>query len=400
MRRFSPLLLTVFAAVFACTAEDDPVTETDAGGHKDATTQLDATTPPADGGDAAVVPPDSGIDDRGLAPDAGPDAGLPDGGDFGETRVPIMDMGNATYKGMFRGGLYANGENTIPEPHLSEGIARAQAMEPLDNAGLPSAMGKYVLMSMGMSNTTQEWCDADGTPPCRPYSFTGQALAYPDINSTTLAIMNGARGNQVATSWDATDDPNYDRVRDTVLAPEGLTEAQVRILWLKVANPTPQRALPESNADAYRLLGSMGSILRAAKIRYPNLTMVFLSSRIYAGYATTPLNPEPYAYETGFAVKMLIEAQIKQMADGTVDATAGDLDYGTVVPWIAWSAYLWADGATPRSDGLFYTREDLDPNDGTHPFRGAQEKVGTQLLNFFSTSPATKCWFLATGQCP
>ena len=45
----------------------------------------------------------------------------------------------------------------------------------------------------------------------------------------------------------------------------------------------------------------MATILNMAKERYPNLRVAYLSSRIYAGYATTPLNPEPYAYESAFS---------------------------------------------------------------------------------------------------
>src|SRR6185503_12380979 len=117
--------------------------------------------------------------------------------------------------------------------------------------------------------------------------------------------------------------------------------------WVKVANPGPTSSLPSANADAYVLETQMGDIVRALKVRYPNLQQVFLSSRIFAGYATTALNPEPYAYESGFAVKLLVQAQIDQMANGgvPVDPRAGNLDYGTVAPWIAWGPYLWAAGS-------------------------------------------------------
>ena len=50
---------------------------------------------------------------------------------------------------------------------------------------------------------------------------------------------------------------------------------------------------------------------------FPNLKQVFLSNRIYAGYASTPLNPEPHAYETAFADKWLISEQIAGKSDLT-----------------------------------------------------------------------------------
>ena len=95
-----------------------------------------------------------------------------------------------------------------------------------------------------------------------------------------------------------------------------------------------------------------------------------------------PLNPEPYAYESGFAAKWVIEAQIDQMRGGPPDPRAGDLDYATGPgTWIAWAAYLWADGPNPRSDGLTWQPGDLAA-DGTHPSASGRAKVGTLLHGF------------------
>jgi hypothetical protein len=250
-----------------------------------------------------------------------------------------------------------------------------------------------------MSNTTQEFCSQSSVLPCDPFAFMGQAAADPAVNRTSLAIVNGALSGRTADFWDSPTDPDYDRVRDTVLTPQGLSEAQVQIAWVKVANPNPTVALPAAQSDAYRLLTQTGNIVRALKVRYPNLQQVFLSSRIYAGYATTTLNPEPYAYESGFAVKWAVGAQIRQMRTGQVDPRAGDLDYGGVAPWIAWGPYLWARGDKPRWDGLRWLPGDLLA-DGTHPSNTGRLKVGTMLLAFFKTAPAASCWFLAGQACP
>ena len=314
-------------------------------------------------------------------------------------RVPLTELGTNTYKG-FEGGLYDGGSNVMPDAHRSEGLARRKAIVPLDATGNPSAGGKIIVLSVGMSNTTQEFCNgASTTTNCLSYSFMGQAAADAQVNKTTLALVNGARGSQAASLWDDPADVQYDTVRFNRLEPLGFTERQVQVAWVKLANPGPTDSLPGSS-DALNLEASLGKVVRAMRVRYPNLKMVFFSSRIYAGYATTTLNPEPYAYESGFSVKWLIAAQVKQIATAVVDATAGSLDYRTgEAPWLAWGPYLWAAGTTPRqSDGLTWVQSDFAA-DGTHPAPSGIQKVGQQLLTFFKTSEFTSCWFVAGGSC-
>jgi hypothetical protein len=312
--------------------------------------------------------------------------------------TPLTEMGKSeTYLG-FHGGLYPNGSNVPPPAHAAAGLARALAIQPLDTDGNPSPSGRIALLSIGMSHTTQEFCSTGGLQPCNPWTFIGQALPDSDVNHTTLALVNGARGGQTAIKWSDPADANFDRVRDVDLAAQGLTEAQVQAVWLKEADAHPTSSLPNADADAYTLETLLGDVIRAAKSRYRNLRCVYVTSRSYAGYATSDLNPEPYAYESGFAVKWIVQAQIDQMANGgvIVDPRAGDLNYDTGAPWIGWGPYLWADGTIPRgSDGLVWLQEDFQTSDYTHPSTLGETKVGTMLLAFFKNDPRTRPWFLA-----
>jgi hypothetical protein len=313
---------------------------------------------------------------------------------FGQDRVPINDLGSGSYLGQYQGGLYPGGLNQAPPAHHAAGLLHGRAIVPRDTSGAVHSAGTYGFVSIGMSNTTQEFCSQSGLAPCDAWTFMGQASVHPSVNHTTLSIVNGADGGQSAGTWDHPSKPNYTRINNEWLAPNGLSEQQVQAAWVKVANPQPTVSLPNSNADAYKLVQQMGDIVRALKTRYPNMQQVFLSSRIYAGYATTStLNPEPYAYESGFAVKWLIEAQIDQMNGGGIDPIAGDLNYDTVAPWIGWGPYMWANGTDPRSDGLVWQRGDLGA-DGTHPARSGEEKVATMLLDHMLTSPYTQSWFV------
>jgi hypothetical protein len=315
--------------------------------------------------------------------------------------VPLTDMANRTYRG-YAGGLYPDGSNTMPAAHAAEGRRRKALVTPRDVNGNTAASGRIVLLSLSMSNGSQEFCATAGYTNCAAWSFMGAAQRDASVNHTSLVIINGARGGQVTDSWTSSSSAEYERIRAEGLAPLGLSEKQVQVIWLKMANARPTRSLPDPSADAYLLHAGLGDVLRAAQARYPNLQMVFVASRIYAGFATSELNPEPYAYETGFANKWLIEDQVRQTTSAGAPASrAGNLDYRTgSVPWVAWGPYLWAGEQTRRrADGLYYVVADFQ-NDGTHPSTSGESKVATMLLDFFRTSEFTSCWFLAGRLCP
>jgi hypothetical protein len=139
--------------------------------------------------------------------------------------------------------------------------------------------------------------------------------------------------------------------------------------------------------------------VRALRAHYPYLRLIFVSSREYGGYATIDLNPEPYAYESGFAVKWLIESQINEMRGQGTTPRAGTLDYvKRAAPLLLWGPYLWAAGATPRSDGFAWLPADFDA-DGFNPSQTGVAKLAEKLLDFFRNSPYTRCWFVNGGYC-
>lgn len=227
----------------------------------------------------------------------------------------------------------------------------------------------------------------------------GRAAADPAVNRTSLVIVNGAADGQDVESWMSPTSSNYDRIRTARLNPLGLSEQQVQAAWVKLSTARPVAKLPSDTADARVFLSMLGQTLRTLKIRYPNLQLVFLSSRTYGGYATIDLSPEPYAYEQGFSVKWAIESQMNEARGIAANPGAGSLSYERrTAPLLLWGPYLWADGANARSDGLSWLRNDFE-EDGTYPSQAGESKVAAILLEFFKTSPYTRCWFVANQYC-
>lgn len=323
-------------------------------------------------------------------------------------KIPLTDLLARTYYGN-AGGIYPGGINQPPADHDSAARARRNSIKPLDVNGDESPFGKYVLLSIGMSNATQEWCSQSSGPPCAPWTFMGRAATDPGVNHYTMVIVNGAADGQDAPAWTSPTSSSYDRIKVARLAPLGLSENQVQVAWVKLDDQKPSISLgakadsihpaPADSADAKVLLANLGMVLRALRVRYPSLRLVFLSSRIYGGYGTTDLNPEPYAYESGFSVKWVIESQINEMRGLPGNPRAGTLNYTKKsAPLILWGPYIWADGVTPRSDGLTWQRADFE-EDGTHPSQNGEAKAAEKLLDFFKNSPYTRCWFVTSGYC-
>lgn len=283
--------------------------------------------------------------------------------------VPLPDLGTSTYQGI-EGGLYPGGRNEASAEHERAGAALARDVQARDPSGNPDPGGRIVLMSIGMSNTVQAF---DG--------FMRAAKEDTRLNPHLL-LVNAAHGGVTAR---AMRDPNdggtgtaYWTSVDQRLREAGATRAQVQAIWIKQADANPAEDFQTYTST---LESELGDIVRTTAARFPLARLVYLSSRTYGGYATTTLNPEPYAYWSGFAVKQVIASQLAGDPSLNFDPTRGPIK----APWLSWGPYLWSKA---------FTQSDFAP-DGTHESAAGQAKVGRMLLDFFSTDSTTKPWFLA-----
>ncbi len=290
------------------------------------------------------------------------------------TYTPLTDfVGQQLYKGE-AGGLYGRNSNRPPLEHFRAAGRAGKRIVPRDSGGNPSPSGRIGLVSIGMSNTTQE------------FSRFVQIASAAGQMSPRVTLIDGAQGGQTARAW-ATNQNPWDVLAQR-LASSGTSNAQVQAVWIKLAqsNPSSLGAYP---LHANSLRSDTAIVVRKLKQVFPNLEIAYLSSRIYAGYASTTLNPEPYAYESAFAMRQLISDQINGARNLNCDPRSGPV----VAPIMLWGPYLWADGPNGRQiDSLVWLPGDFAA-DGTHPATSGREKVAQLLLTFFKNDPTTSSWF-------
>lgn len=290
-------------------------------------------------------------------------------------------------------GLYTNG-NEMPQGRLDNGAFFANQI---------AASSSYALVSVGMSNTHREFEE-----------FVALAATHAEQLNSKLSIVDAAIGSVDANDWSgmhtmaATCSPTVDdninpwlKFKQT-LSNAGVAKEEVRAIWLKLAIISPTQSKNGSGgfpSHANVLKDRIGCVARKLQSYLPKLDLIFLSSRTHAGDLSgdadaNELNPEPFAYESGFSVRWLIDEQIN-----------GD---HSDMPFLAWGPYLWANGQDARAyDGFVWTPVDLSHDaidtriDCTHPSEATGEpKVACLLWNFFSQHPLATPWFLKPGTTP
>jgi hypothetical protein len=281
--------------------------------------------------------------------------------------TPLTDMAaEVGYEGE-DGGLYGGGHNEPPEELRAAAEAELAKIEPLDAAGEPDQAGIIGFVSISMSNATQE------------FSRFKELADRSPLKSPKVVIVDCAQGGQAMAEWVPAEARPWEEARRRLAAAK-VSPKQVQTAWVKLANKGPSGSLKD---HGHQLERDTLAVLQNAKAQFPNLRIVYLGSRIYGGYALGALNPEPYAYESAFPARWLIQRQMKGAAELAPAKSA----------LLLWGPYLWAEGTKGRkSDDLVWERADFG-GDGVHPSDSGRQKVARLLLDFLTTDPLAKPWF-------
>jgi hypothetical protein len=293
--------------------------------------------------------------------------------------VALTDLGTGTYLG-YEGGLYPNGVNTRPAAIDSFGVGLADSIQPLDSSGNPSPTGKYVLIALGESTAQNEF-----------NRFLPIANSDPAKNKN-LVIVNGAQGGATPNQFVGSSTYYWSTILNNYLPQNGVSANQVVAVWIEDTDSIKTGSFP---ADMTTMQAEYETLAQDVLKNFPNVKLMYWSSRVYGGYSNglvNPDDPEPYAFEAGYAVKNAIADQINgaaNLCDGYNGCTP------IKAPWMSWGPYYWANGMLGREDGLEWDCEDFSA-DGTHPSSTfGQLKVSTELLNFLKTDDTTTPWYLA-----
>jgi hypothetical protein len=280
-------------------------------------------------------------------------------------------------KTLFATFLYRDSSNQMPSWHRAKGEAIARALQPLNaSGGVDLANGKLAAIAEGMSNTRDEM-----------NAFNALLASRKSELNPAFTFANLSEGGCDLMCW--------------IAKGVGTINKQVQIAFIKHSNNRPQKSdgSPENPNSAFPDKASknfpthaqttkaqLKTRVLAMKKQYPNLKMVFFTSRTFGGWTCAPTGSnyrEPVAYEEGFAVKWLLDDQI----------TGRDPDLrfeGANAPaaWMAWGPYLW--------DAQKWT-QDLFRSDGAHMCEKGTAIVGQTWFDFFMGDNTARPWFAKGG---
>jgi hypothetical protein len=270
------------------------------------------------------------------------------------------------YLGAYATGLYPGGGNAIPEAHREAGERIAAAIRPLDGEGRPDdEQGRVLALVMGHSN-------------CRMYfeALQGHLSEQAAQLSPRFEMLNAAVGGQQLPQIVALQGKVWERA-EQLTHQAGRSARQVQVLFLHTTyhgwrnvGGVPPGEFPQTMQQMQR---DLVTVLAHCVHLYPNLRIAYLTCdgfRHFTGF-------EPHVYQEAFALKWLIESQIRGEPGSAYEGEARRL------PWLQWGPYLWDN----TWDAGYFT-------DGVHPGPTALRLFVGKYWQHLARDPVARPWLL------
>ncbi len=276
----------------------------------------------------------------------------------------------APYLNKYETGLYPGAKNEMPEAHRKAGERVATAIRPLDTEGKPDdAGGRILALVMGHSN-------------CRMYfgALEKHLAEHRAELHPRFELLNAAVGGQQLPQLVQLQGPVWD-LSAKLLSRPGYSAQQVQVLFLHTTyhgagnhGRVPPGPFPATMQQMQR---DLAKVLAHCLHLYPNLRLAYITAdgfRHFTGF-------EPHVWQEAFAVKWLIEGQLKGEPGTEFDGADRKL------PWLTWGPYLW-DNAWDQS---YFT-------DGVHPAPKALSIFVDSYWRHLAGDSVAKRWLLKRGQ--
>lgn len=288
--------------------------------------------------------------------------------------VPFLDLQTGTYMG-YQAGMYPGGTNELTGPHLKSGKTIAKGIKPLDGDGNVN-FGDGVVLVAGFGPSVpghiyNKFVDHVRTPsekydmnPCMDainLCVGGKDISYPTADSLFEDYWEGL----------------VQKVYDV-----GYTPEQVQIGWMYF-NAKGLIAPPVFPTQSLNMVESYIQFINKAKEFFPNLKIMYISSRHWGGYADTTLAEfyslaEPSSYQNSWTVKWTVETQIN-MTDTRLQYKGAN----SKAPYILWGPNFWCDGEAKRmwDDEKYICELSFDEDDGYHLSDQQDSKDALDILD-------------------
>ena len=226
-----------------------------------------------------------------------------------------------------------------------------------------------------------ESVSADAIVAVLGYSTTNMIFRqYENAVETDFKLVNAALPGMDIERW-ASREVAFPRAIETIQEATGSADPDIaeRVEVLIV-----QIAIAGTDTERVEYVRSLiNETIRVSRIHFPNVKQVYLVGREFGGWSKQDApDGSVFAGEPGnWALSIAIDRAVADNA-GRPDGV-----------WVGAGPYMWANGDTPRADGLTWS-EELFKEDGRH-LRDPAAKNAALMIHEFFLNDETAPWYEA-----